>query len=61
MLAQLGVDLLTISKLLGHPNIRITSRHYAHLCDKTLKDAVNKLPSFGHIKDEKVVAFALTA
>lgn len=61
MLAQLGVDLLSISKLLGHADIRITSRHYAHLCDKTLKDAVYKLPSFGHIKDEKVVAIKLTA
>ena len=61
MLAQLGVDLLIISKLLGHADIRITSRHYAHLCDKTLKDAVDKLPSFGHIKDEKVVAITLTA
>ena len=57
MLAQFGVDLLSISKLLGHADIRITSRHYAHLCDKTLKDAVLKLPSFGHIKDDKVLAF----
>lgn len=61
MLAQRGVDLLIISKLLGHADIRITSRHYAHLCDKTLKDAVDKLSSFGHIKDEKIVAITLTA
>lgn len=47
-LAQMGVDLLTISKLLGHADTRITSRHYAHLCDNTLKAAVAKLPSFGH-------------
>jgi len=47
-LAQAGADLLTISKLLGHADTRITSRHYAHLCDKTLADAVNSLlPSFG--------------
>lgn len=45
-LAQAGVDLLTISKLLGHADTRITSRHYAHLADKTLADAVTKLPSF---------------
>jgi len=57
MLAQLGVDLLSISKLLGHADTRITSRHYAHLCDKTLKDAVDKLPSFGHIKDNTIIAF----
>lgn len=55
-LAQLGVDLLTISKLLGHADTRITSRHYAHLCDKTLADAVKKLPSYGHVKDTKVKA-----
>ncbi len=45
-LAQAGVDLLTISKLLGHADIRITSKHYAHLADKTLAAAVTKLPSF---------------
>lgn len=45
-LAQAGVDLLTISKLLGHADTRITSRHYAHLADKTLAAAVMKLPSF---------------
>jgi integrase len=55
-LAQLGVDLLTISKLIGHADTRITSRHYAHLCDKTLADAVKKLPNFGHIKQTKVQA-----
>lgn len=46
-LAQAGVDLLTISKLLGHSDTRITSKHYAHLADKTLAAAVTKLPSFG--------------
>jgi integrase len=60
-LAQLGVDLLTISKLLGHADTRITSRHYAHLCDNTLKVAVDKLPSFGHIKDIKVATLELAA
>lgn len=45
-LAQAGVDLLTIAKLLGHSDTRITSRHYAHLSDKTLAAAVTKLPSF---------------
>jgi len=55
-LAQLGVDLLTISKLLGHADTRITSRHYAHLCDNTLKAAVAKLPSFGHQPEATVAA-----
>lgn len=48
LLAQSGADLLTISKLLGHADTRITSRHYAHLCDKTLANTVEAiLPSFG--------------
>ena len=45
-LAQAGVDLLTISKLLGHADTRITSKHYAHIADRTLATAVTKLPSF---------------
>ena len=45
-LAQAGVDLPTISKLLGHSDTRIASKHYAHLADKTLAAAVTKLPSF---------------
>jgi integrase len=45
-LAQAGVDLLTISKLLGHADTRITAKHYAHLADKTLALAVTKLPAF---------------
>jgi integrase len=53
-LAQRGVDLLTLSKLLGHADTRITSRHYAHLCDDTLRAAVAKLPSFGGTADRKV-------
>lgn len=57
MLAQAGADLLTISKLLGHADTRITSRHYAHLCDKSLAEAVNsKLPSFGYKPENKVVS-----
>jgi integrase len=55
-LARVGVDLLTISKLLGHADTRITSRHYAHLCDNTLRAAVAKLPSFGHQYETKVQA-----
>jgi len=45
-LAQAGVDLLTISKLLGHADTRMTAKHYAHLADKTLALAVAKLPNF---------------
>ncbi len=57
LLAQAGADLLTISKLLGHADTRITSRHYAHLCDKTLANAVETLlPSFGHKPTHQNVA-----
>lgn len=55
MLAQRGIDLLTISKLLGHADTRVTSRHYAHLCDTTLRDAVAKLP-FTNQRESKIVA-----
>lgn len=55
LLAQAGVDLLTISKLLGHADTRITSRHYAHLADKTLANAVRMhLPSFGHTATKRI-------
>ena len=56
-LAQAGADLLTISKLLGHADTRITSRHYAHLCDRTLANAVNNLlPDFGAVEESNVSA-----
>jgi len=55
LLAQAGADLLTISKLLGHADTRITARHYAHLCDRTLANAVEKLlPNFGFQPDPKI-------
>jgi integrase len=56
-LARAGADLLIISKLLGHADTRITSRHYAHLCDKTLANAVNNLlPAFGAAEQSNVAA-----
>lgn len=58
-LAQAGVDLLTISKLIGHADTRITSKHYAHLADKTLAAAVTKLPNFS-IGDKPALASVLT-
>jgi integrase len=59
MMAQAGADLLLLAKLLGHADTRVTSRHYAHLCDKTLADAVQRfLPSFGFKPDKKVVAIS---
>ena len=57
-LANAGVDLLTISKLLGHSDTRITAKHYAHLADKTLAIAVTKLPSFEMNKKDGLRAVA---
>lgn len=45
-LAQAGVPLYTISKLLGHSSIRMTEI-YAHLCPDTLDIAIAKLPNLG--------------
>ncbi len=57
-LANAGVDLLTISKLLGHSDTRITAKHYAHLADTTLAVAVTKLPSFETTLKEEIRAAA---
>lgn len=50
----MGVDRLTLSQPLGHADTRVTRRHYAHLCDNTLKAAMAKLPGFGHVPETKV-------
>lgn len=42
-LVQNGVDLYTVSKLLGHSNIQ-TTEIYAHLSPNTFNKAVSKLP-----------------
>jgi len=46
-LAQRGIDLYKISKLLGHVNIAMTQR-YAHHCPESLRDGVQILESSGH-------------
>jgi integrase len=43
-LAQAGVDLYKISKLLGHKDIKMTQR-YAHHCSDSLRDGVEILDS----------------
>ncbi len=58
-LAQAGVDLLTISKLLGHADTRITSKHYAHLTDKTLAAAVTRLPAFSSAPQRRALVEAV--
>tara|TARA_B100002003_G_scaffold29979_1_gene24855 strand:+ start:762 stop:1070 length:309 start_codon:yes stop_codon:yes gene_type:complete len=41
-LAQAGVDIFKISKLLGHKDIKMTQR-YAHHCPDSLRDGVEVL------------------
>ncbi|MDI9849550.1 site-specific integrase [Rhodoblastus sp. 17X3] len=46
-LVKRGVPLLTVSKLLGHADIRITEKHYAHLAKEHIHDELRKnLPDF---------------
>lgn len=45
LLLSLGVDIYTVSKLLGHSQIR-TTQIYARIVDKKKDDAVNLIPSF---------------
>lgn len=45
MLLTLGADLYTVSKLLGHTNIR-TTQIYAEVIDQKKRDAVDLIPSF---------------
>jgi len=39
-----GVDLYTVSQLLGHSSVRVTEQHYAHLIKDHKKASVKKLP-----------------
>ena len=46
-LVKAGVPLLTVSKLLGHKDIRTTEKYYAHLAPDQLKKAIDDfLPNF---------------
>lgn len=47
LLVQGGVDLRVIADLLGHADMRMTMRHYAHLNDVTRRNALAQLPSWG--------------
>lgn len=47
-LVMAGVPILTVSKLLGHADVRITEKHYAHLRPDHLQQALDdNLPDFG--------------
>jgi integrase len=45
LLITKGVDIYTVSKLLGHKRVKSTER-YAHMIDSLKIDAINKLPVF---------------
>lgn len=49
MLLTAGVDLYTVSKLLGHSSIRNTTI-YAHVVDSKMRTAINLLPSISEVQ-----------
>lgn len=44
MLVHSGVDIFTVSKLLGHKSVSTTTKHYANISDEHATNSVNKLP-----------------
>jgi integrase len=46
ILARQGVSLLDASKLMGHSNVSITAKVYAHVSDDDKKNAVKKLAAY---------------
>ena len=55
-LINAGVGLPLIAALLGHADTRVTIRHYAHLADKVLREAVTRLPDLGQEPESNVEA-----
>lgn len=39
-----GVDLLTVSRYLGHSDVKVTEKFYGHLSPGHYREAINKLP-----------------
>jgi integrase len=57
LLINRGTDAEIIKELLGHADLRMTLRTYAHLLNRTVAKAVKrKLPSFG-LEPSKVIKF----
>lgn len=42
MLIRAGVDLYTVSKILGHSSVTVTQQRYAHLATEQLQDGIKK-------------------
>jgi hypothetical protein len=51
-LAQKGIDIYKISKLVGHEDIRMTQR-YSHHCTESLRDGVGILDSDYNLTDSR--------
>ena len=51
MMLDLGVDIYTVSRLLGHHDVK-TTQIYAHILDTKKRDAVEKIPFFGKKNDD---------
>lgn len=48
-LFQQGVDVKTVSELLGHSDVTTTQNIYIHLLDDTKRAAVSRIPSFTNV------------
>lgn len=46
-----GVDLFTVSKILGHSSIKVTEKHYAHLSQGHIRESLARLPYGDKIGD----------
>ena len=46
ILARQGVEMLEASRLMGHSNIQVTAKVYAHVNDEDKKNAVRKLSAY---------------
>ena len=56
--AMRGVPMTVIAANLGHIGTRTTEKHYAHLSDSHVRDAIRAgAPRFGFKPDEKIVPF----
>lgn len=53
MLITLGADIYTVSKLLGHSQIK-TTQVYAKIVDKKKEEAISRIPRFTAHSDDKV-------
>jgi integrase len=57
-----GMPLEVLQKQLGHKDMRITMRHYAHLCQTFKQESVRRhAPSFGFVGAPETVGMSQPA